>query len=395
MKKLLVILLLSTLCFGQGPSSNTGRLPPYPVTPNGVPENCTSVPSGGIGQNCVWNLPGVPTNAQTGTSYTISVTDRSGYVSFSNASSIAVTLPQSGTAGFGNNFVFVACNIGSGAVTITPTTSTISYSTGVGYTSGSSTLVLTTGQCAYIYSDNTNYFSIALGISSSACDATSTGCFMVYDAMCGGNTSSSTIGAQGWSLNATGGTVTKVSLTTPLCGYQGVPGVTSANNVFFSLGAGVGVTGAQGTLVGSHARQTFTFTKSTNTSKFRCGWNDPTSLVNTIPNYWYGIEFINGTNTNWQFVANSAGTDNFTDTTIAEDDGVLHSIQLDTTSSGVVTFTLYGATGNVLKTTSISANIPSGNVIWACGVDNTQTAGGVPTVQIGRFSYYTSGLSLP
>ena len=104
--------------------------------------------------------PGVVPNAQTGTTYTYLLTDRMKYVSFSNASSIAVTLPAAGGTGFGLNFVNVSCDIGAGTATITPTTSTISYSTGSAYTSAASTMALTTGQCAWIYSDNTNYFAI-------------------------------------------------------------------------------------------------------------------------------------------------------------------------------------------------------------------------------------------
>jgi hypothetical protein len=107
-----------------------------------------------------WACPGVATNAQVGTTYTVLYSDRLAYVSFSNASPIAVTLPQAGSTGFASNFGFIACDIGVGTATITPTTSTISYSDGTSYTAAAATLVLTTGQCTYIYSDNTNYFAI-------------------------------------------------------------------------------------------------------------------------------------------------------------------------------------------------------------------------------------------
>jgi hypothetical protein len=111
-------------------------------------------------------LPGIPTNAQTGTTYTFLYSDRGGYTTFSNAGSIAVTLPQSGTTGFASNFYTKACNIGAGTATITPTTSTISYTTGSAYTSGAASLALTTGQCAIIQSDNTNYFANVQAASS-------------------------------------------------------------------------------------------------------------------------------------------------------------------------------------------------------------------------------------
>src|SRR6266403_4051053 len=131
-----------------------------PTTPNSVAQILTNTPSAGAAATPVWALPGVPTNAQTGTTYTIAVTDRASNVTFSNAGAIAVTLPSAASAGFGSNFVVVACDIGAGTATITPTTSTISYSTGSAYTAAASSLALTTGQCAWIYSDNTNYFAI-------------------------------------------------------------------------------------------------------------------------------------------------------------------------------------------------------------------------------------------
>lgn len=102
---------------------------------------------------------GVLPNAQTGTTYTYVTGDRASYVTFSNASAVAVTLPQSGSTGFGSNWVNKSCNIGAGTVTITPTTSHISYTSGTGYTASATSVALTTGVCAWIYSDNTNYFA--------------------------------------------------------------------------------------------------------------------------------------------------------------------------------------------------------------------------------------------
>ena len=131
-----------------------------PTTPNGVPQYLIDTPSAGLATAETWGLAGVPTNAQTGTTYTYLVTDRASYTTFSNAGAIAVTLPSAASAGFGSNFVNVSCDIGAGTATITPTTSTISYSTGSAYTAAAATLPLTTGQCAWIYSDNTNYFAI-------------------------------------------------------------------------------------------------------------------------------------------------------------------------------------------------------------------------------------------
>ena len=117
-------------------------------------------------------LQGVPPNAQTGTSYTINgenttTTDRLKYVTFNNAGAVAVTIPQAGSSGFTNNFAFVTCDIGAGTATYTPTTSTISYTTGTGYTSAASSMALTTGQCAFVYSDNSNWFALQIAGGSS------------------------------------------------------------------------------------------------------------------------------------------------------------------------------------------------------------------------------------
>lgn len=135
----------------------------------------TEKPSSGAATAQTYSLAGVVPNPQTGTTYTYlqtdSTADRAGYTTFSNASAIAVTLPQAGSTGFGSNWVNKSCNIGAGTVTITPTTSTVSYTTGGAYVSAGSSVTLVTGQCIWLYSDNTNYFANREGGN-----ATSTNC---------------------------------------------------------------------------------------------------------------------------------------------------------------------------------------------------------------------------
>jgi hypothetical protein len=88
-------------------------------------------------------------NAQTGTTYTVVDGDRAKLVTFTNAASIAVTLPQAGQATtFKSGWFIDVVNLGAGTVTITPTTSTIN---------GAATLVLLTSQGCRIVSDGTNY----------------------------------------------------------------------------------------------------------------------------------------------------------------------------------------------------------------------------------------------
>lgn len=109
--------------------------------------------SAGIGAGNAWqriaqDLVGV--NAQTGTTYTVLLSDRSKLVTLKNASAVAVTLPQAGTT-FPNGWISLLSNQGAGTVTITPTTSTID---------GAASLTLTTGQGITLVSDGTNYFTV-------------------------------------------------------------------------------------------------------------------------------------------------------------------------------------------------------------------------------------------
>lgn len=89
-------------------------------------------------------------NAQTGTTYTFTNADCDPQgrllVTFNNAASVAVTLPQAGLSGFflGGCIIHVQ-NIGLGSVTITPTTSTIA---------GQTALVLPSGDSFDIYNDS-------------------------------------------------------------------------------------------------------------------------------------------------------------------------------------------------------------------------------------------------
>lgn len=96
-------------------------------------------------------------NAQTGATYTVAAVDKAKLVTFSNAASIAVTLPQAGSS-FPNGWFADFQNRGAGTATITPTTSTVD---------GAASIALTTGQGVRIFSDGTNYFT-QRGVSSAA-----------------------------------------------------------------------------------------------------------------------------------------------------------------------------------------------------------------------------------
>jgi hypothetical protein len=128
-----------------------------PTTPASVPQYLTSTPSGGVAAAPAWALAGVPVDSQSGSTYTIVATDRTNLVNTTNnTTSTAVTIPQANTTGFTSNFPFVHCNSGTVIATDTPTTSTVNGNTTiklVPFASGNNP------ECAFIWSDNTNYYA--------------------------------------------------------------------------------------------------------------------------------------------------------------------------------------------------------------------------------------------
>lgn len=93
--------------------------------------------------------PGV--NAQSGTNYALVDGDKEKLVTFNNSSAVAVTLPQAGASSwFQSGWDVYLQNRGTGAVTITPATSTID---------GSGSLVLPQNAGVRIVSDGTNFYT--------------------------------------------------------------------------------------------------------------------------------------------------------------------------------------------------------------------------------------------
>lgn len=86
--------------------------------------------------------------AVSGSPYTVSATDENKIITQSYGSASTINLPAATTSGFGAGAIFNFAVLGTGAATITPTTSTIN---------GASTLVLTQGESAIVWSDGTNY----------------------------------------------------------------------------------------------------------------------------------------------------------------------------------------------------------------------------------------------
>lgn len=103
----------------------------FTVTPNALPPTLEYV------------------NPQTGTTYTYVAGDQGKLVTHTNAAAIAGTLPIASS--LPNGWWADIQNVGAGALTITPTTSTIN---------GVAALVLRAGQGVHIVGDGSNYFTL-------------------------------------------------------------------------------------------------------------------------------------------------------------------------------------------------------------------------------------------
>jgi len=99
-------------------------------------------------------------NAQTGTTYTVvngdCDPDGKRVLTFSNTATVAVTLPQAGASGLFNQGCRITMNnIGTGVVTVTPTTSTVNGQTTLTLAPGTSVSIASTATAAgtgdYIY----------------------------------------------------------------------------------------------------------------------------------------------------------------------------------------------------------------------------------------------------
>lgn len=149
----------------------SGTIGPNGATSYAVAANYSSVVFQCDGTGTHWNLvavnfSGTSTRYNTTTSITIGANDNGNAISESNAGAVAATIAQAGTSGFpeGSYSVFLQ-NTGAGAITVTPTTSTIN---------GVSTMVIPAGSTssptgAWIFSDLAgNYVGLPFGSGSGA-----------------------------------------------------------------------------------------------------------------------------------------------------------------------------------------------------------------------------------
>jgi|HubBroStandDraft_5_1064220.scaffolds.fasta_scaffold01565_13 hypothetical protein len=119
-----------------------------PTTPPSVPQVFTSTPSSGSAATAAaWALPGIAGRSVSTTTDTIVATDCSpNRIEYTGSAATAVALPTATTLAV-PKCVFKLANIGTGVVTVTPTTWTVN---------GNATLLIEPNQQAWFYVDPNN-----------------------------------------------------------------------------------------------------------------------------------------------------------------------------------------------------------------------------------------------
>ena len=157
----------------RGGASGVATVLHAPTTPNGIPQILASTPSGGVAGIEAWAVPGVPTDLQTGTSYSIPITDDVHLITGNNAAATAWT-------GFAlaNNYTFAFLNIGAGTITYTP-------ASGLIYPAGTSTTAIPQAWFGFHYTDNTNSYMPVLPTAEAFADTSAGGLAETFNATTG------------------------------------------------------------------------------------------------------------------------------------------------------------------------------------------------------------------
>ena len=101
-------------------------------------------------------------NAQTGTAYTLVLTDQSKLVTLTNASAIAVTIPTNASVAFPIGTAFTIVNNGTTSITIVTTSLTV-YQAGT--TNTGNRTVATKGVATCLKVDTNTWFVSGAGVS--------------------------------------------------------------------------------------------------------------------------------------------------------------------------------------------------------------------------------------
>lgn len=289
--------------------------------PTSASERClNSIGTGTASQVATWG-PCSDVKASTGTTYTVVLSDSRKLLTFSNASSIAVTLPQAGSAGFASGVYFFAKAIGTGTATITPTTSTIN---------GASSLALAQNEGAIIWSNGTNYEALRLWATSSGGGAgdPTTASFWVIDEFCGGKTSAGDIGNMGAQIGGTG----SVSYPVPSAGHPCVLNstTTASSGVFHRVS--FSPNDAATTVTGDIAHMRFILLPQSvdADTAVRCGAWTGTGTLESMDGVY--ISYLPSTSTNWRAVSRVGGTPTATSSAVAVVSGTW--VQVDIVRNG-------------------------------------------------------------
>lgn len=164
--------------------------------------------SGGTGATSVTLTSVEPVNAQTGTTYAFVAGDNAKLVTFSNTSSVAVSIPAA-TGNFGTGYWVDLLNLNSGVVTLTPVSGTIN---------GASSVVLSFNGHGRLVSDGTNWNLVGGGLGAASSSFGYSG--LVVTNTSGSENTSMTVTANYLSLRNTSGFSFGVSSVNVACNFS-------------------------------------------------------------------------------------------------------------------------------------------------------------------------------
>lgn len=212
----------STAYYSAAGSATTISGVAAPSTPSGVAQTLVYVP--GTSTSPSWAVSGVKIDAQSGTTFTVPITDNVAFITGSNASATAWT-------GFtlANNYVFSFMNRGAGLITYTPASGTVN---------GNATQIIPQNYFGFHYTDNTNTVMPAMPtIAAFPNCADSGGNHINFTSATGafscGTTSSSSI--SGLTTGFIPKAASATSITNSLCDE----GITTANTITCTDTAGI------------------------------------------------------------------------------------------------------------------------------------------------------------